>query len=334
MAKYSGAQFALFLVDAYNLIVHLSESASMGKEEITQQTNPFGVTSEQHTPVGLEKGTLAVGGGIFDSTTDALHDVAPGSTRVSRTISAAIEGNTIGKHFMGFEGPIDSKYEVTDKRDGLTMANVNYLVSGAVDEGVIIQHLASFTADWQTKTGGANAVDAPVDYVADVGQRRFGMASASKAAASVITMKTQHGSPIVHGLTSGQLVFISGNSLAAPAINGQQTVTVLSTTTFSVPVDTTLSTGAGTDGTFVLASTVAGGVGYLHCTAFAPTSLVPKIMHSPDDITYAALITFTTLTAVGKERKTVTGTVDRYLAFDGDHTGAGSVTVFSGFCRN
>ena len=327
MAKYAGKDFSVFLVDGYNLIASLSESASMGKESITQQTNPFGIGSEGHSPIGLIKGMLAVGGGFFDAATDALHNIVADVTGFTRIVSAAMEGNTIGKHFMGFEGAIDSKYEVTDKRDGLTMANVSYLVSGDVNEGIIVQDLAAFTASWDTKTGGAGATDAPVDYSVDPGQRVIPITSNSMAAASVVTC------PIAHGLTTGQIILISGVITSSPTINGQRTVTVLSSTTFSVPVDTSLG-AAGTGGTFVLCSTVAGGVGYLHCTAFAITNLVYKIMHSPDDITYAALITFTTLTAIGKERKTVSGTIDRYLSSQGTNTGAGSVTVFSGLCRN
>lgn len=328
--KYSGASFAVFLVDGYNLIASLSESASMGKESLTQQTNPFGVGSEQHTPIGLEKGVLETGGGIFDAATDALHNVVGATRNVARIISAAIEGNIIGKHFMGFEGPYDAIYSVMDKRDGLTMADVKYTVSGAVNEGVIVQDLATFTADWDTKSGGAGAADAPVDYTTDPGQRVITIATASKAAACVISTGA-----VIHGLTTGQKILIAGNTLAGPAINGSQTVTVISTTSFSIVVNTAASTGTGSDGTFVLVDTVAGGVGYLHCTAYSGfTGFVDKIMHSPDDITYAALITFTNLTAIGKQRATVLGTIDRHLSNNGDVTGVGSVTVFAGFCRN
>jgi hypothetical protein len=110
---------------------------------------------------------------------------------------------------------------------------------------------------------------------------------------------------------------------------------VISSTTFSVPVNVTI---AGTAGTFVLVSTSNGGDGYLQATAYTGfTGFIHKIMHSPDDSTYAALITFTDFAAVTgpkKERKSVTGNVDRYLSSNGDVTGAGSVTVFAGFSRS
>jgi len=325
MAKYAGVNFALFLVDQYNLIASLSESVSMGKEAITQQTNPFGVTSEQHTPVGIEKGMLSVSGGFFDPTGDALHTITgAAATQTSRIVSAAIEGNTIGKHFMGFQGSYRQKFEVLDKRDELVKANVSYLVSGQIDEGTIIQSLTAITADQIPPTA-----DTPVDYTTDPGQRVFAIATASKAAACVITCTKNH------GLTTGQKVFISGNTLSGPAINGDFAVTVTGLTTFTIAVNTTGSTGTGSDGTFVYSSTVAGGVGYLHVTAFSGfTGVLPSIMHSSDDTTYASLIAFTNVTAITKERLTVSGTVDRYLSSKVDVTGSGSVTPFMGFCRN
>lgn len=338
MGKYAGTQFSLFLVDGYNLAASLSESATMGKESLTEETMPFGVTSGQNTPLNIEKGELAVGGGFFDQATDALHAVTGSLAQTIRLVCAAIEDNVIGRHFMGFQGAYSQKYELMDKSTALTRANVTYLVSGDVNEGRIVQGLATFTADWDTKTGGAGVADAPVDNITDLDARGYPIASCSKANPGVVTMATENGSPIVHGLTTGQIILMSGNSLTGPDINTELTVTVLTLTTFSIGVDTSGSSGAGTGGSFALSSTVAGGVGYLQVTAYSGfTGFVDKIMHSPDDSTYATLITFTDLGSThtpAKERKTVSGTVDRFLSNNGDVTGSGSVTAFSGFCRN
>lgn len=326
--KYGGISFAALLVDGYNLTAAVMDACSIGHESITQQTNPFGVGSEQHSPIQLEKGVLTVGGGCFDPTTDALHNVIGDVTGFSRVVCALIEGNTVGKHFVGFEGAYDQKYEVMDKRDGLTMANVTYLVSGVVEDGVVVQNLATFTADWDTKTGGAGVTDSPVDWTIDPVQTPIAITSCTKANPGVIT------TPIAHRLTTGQKILASSNTLSGPSINTTLTVTVLTTTTFSIGVDTTASSGAGTGGSFVLVNTVGGGSAYIQCTAYSGfTNLVNKIMHSPDDSTYATLVTFTTLTAIGKERKTFSGTVDRYLSNNGDVTGSGSVTVMTGVCR-
>jgi len=92
---------------------------------------------------------------------------------------------------------------------------------------------------------------------------------------------------------------------------------------------------AGQDNT---ESSNAGGSGYLQVTALTLggyTNIIVKIRDSEDDVTYADLIAFTAVTAApADERKTVTGTVNRYVntewAFTGTGTGesASFITVF------
>jgi hypothetical protein len=76
-------------------------------------------------------------------------------------------------------------------------------------------------------------------------------------------------------------------------------------------------------------------VGFLQvsaCSGF--TNFVGKIQDSADDTTYADLVTFAdNVTDPYAEAVTVTGTVDRYLSFDGNITGSGSITCMSGFAR-
>lgn len=327
MAKYGSGNFSSFLVDGKDLRPSLVENVSISWEVLNQQTNPFGVTSEENTPVNIYKAMLNAPGGFWDNTTDEIHtNWATDPMGVTRVVCAALFGSAIGLPFIGLSGAISGKYEVLGRRDGLTKANLTYVCTGDVDEGVIIQDLATFTADWDTKTGGANATDAPVDYTLDPGQRVIGITSSSVANPTVITTAKPH------GLATGDIILIAGHTGSSPTVNGQRTVTVTGASTFTIPVNVTV---AGTGGTFVRANSILGGVGYLQCTALSGfTGVVMKIMHSPDDITYAALVTFTTLTAAGRERKTVSGTVDRYLSSNGDVTGSGSVTVFSGFARN
>jgi len=302
------------------------DGATMGSEVTTEETHPFGEGSEENTPIGIDKGTLVAGGGIYDETTDALHNAIGSVVGVSRIVCAAIFGNVAGLPFMGFAGPYSQKYDVMDARDALTKANVTYLVSGAVDEGVIVQQLTQYSADWDTKTGGAGAPDAPVDLADDTANRPVEITSNSVANPTVVTCTTPH------GLTTGDKVLISGVTGSTPTINGEYTATVTGTNTFTVPVNVTIG---GTGGSFVRTSTNAGGVGYLQCSQYAGfTNVVVRITDSPDDITYSTLITFSTITAApAKERITVSGTVDRYLASTGTVSGSGTITVFTGFKR-
>jgi hypothetical protein len=83
------------------------------------------------------------------------------------------------------------------------------------------------------------------------------------------------------------------------------------------------------------ASSSAGGVGFIQCTAASGFSgFVGKVRHSADDTTYSDLLSFTdNVTAPFAERVSVSGTVNRYLSFTGIITGSGSITIFAGFSR-
>lgn len=82
------------------------------------------------------------------------------------------------------------------------------------------------------------------------------------------------------------------------------------------------------------ASSSGGGVASLHLTAYSGlTNIVVKVQHSADDSTWADLITFTTATDATAERKTITGTVNRYVRATWDVTGTGSATFVVAFAR-
>ena len=61
------------------------------------------------------------------------------------------------------------------------------------------------------------------------------------------------------------------------------------------------------------AQTTNGAQAYLHVFSVTGTSCTVTIQDSADDSTFASLIAFTAATGATAERKTVTGTVDRYV---------------------
>lgn len=77
------------------------------------------------------------------------------------------------------------------------------------------------------------------------------------------------------------------------------------------------------------ASTTGGGVASLHVTTVSGTtpSNTVKIQHSTDNSAWVDLITFTAATAATSERKTVTGTVNRYTRET--HTISGTTPNFT-----
>lgn len=90
-------------------------------------------------------------------------------------------------------------------------------------------------------------------------------------------------------------------------------------------------TGTAVDrGASPITPTTHGGMFALHVTAFNGfTGVVVKVQHSADNVTYADLATFTTVTGKTQERVAVANgtTVNRYLRSSIDVTGSGSVTL-------
>ena len=321
--KQGSSSFSVFLVDGYNLLAAKVKNITTKVEPLQEESHGLGDSWNESTPTGMRRGTLTQEGAFFDTGTNNIHTALKAMSTTPRIVCAAWAGNAIGALFRGFNGALQLSYEVLGTVGLLTKANAAYGVTGQVDDGVIVQHHAAKTADWNTKTDGN-----PVDYATDPNQTVVPITSNSQANPTVVT------TPVPHGLTSGDIVVIAGVAGSSPTINGERTVTVITPTTFSVAVDTS-GGSAGTGGSFVRGNSSNGGVGYLEVSAAAGfTNFVGKIRDSADDSTYADLITFAdNVVAPFAERATVAGTVDRYLSFDGNVTGTGSITLFAGFAR-
>lgn len=327
MAKY-GTSGAIALVDGYNFLSAKLKTLSLKRESITEQTDGLGDNYEDHTPVGKERASLSQGGAFFDTATAGLHAAMASGTPTTpqatkRIVCLGTMGHSVGALFYGIQGAFTVAYEVLLEMTKLTKANVLYLVAGKIEPGLIVQPLATKTADWNTKTLGT-----VTDYTLDPSQRVIPIASNSQANPSVVT------TPVAHGLASGDIILISGVATSSPTINGERTVTVINATQFSVPVDTSAG-AAGTGGSFVRANSSNGAAGYQQVTAFSGfTGFVGKLRDSADDSTYADLLSFADVTAgPNAQRVTVAGVVDRYICYDGNVTGTGSIDAFAAVSR-
>jgi len=321
--KVGSSSFSVLLVDGYNLLAAKVQGITHKVEALMQPSHGLGDGTEAAVPTGTVRASLAQIGGFFDDSANGVHTMlaAIANLAVSRIVAYAFAGNTIGKPFVGAQGEYAMSYSVLGQGSKLTNATVEYSASGQVDRGVVLQNWTARAATFSTKTDGAS-----VDFTLDPSQRSIPISSIGTGNPATIT------TTVPHGLTTGQKILISGTT-TTPSVNGQQTVTVTGTLTFTIPVNVTV--GAGAAGSFVLANTVTGGVGYLQVSDYSGfTQVVVKIRSSADDITYADLITFTTVTAAPfADRQTVAGTVDRYLCVTGTVTGSGTLTPFVGFAR-
>jgi hypothetical protein len=98
--------------------------------------------------------------------------------------------------------------------------------------------------------------------------------------------------------------------------------------------ETTTSQDTSRDGS---AASNYGAVAYLICTAYSGlTDITVSLEHSDDDISYSTLVSFTALTDVGSESKTVAagaGSVKRYVRAAWTVTGTGTATFFVAWYR-
>ena len=101
--------------------------------------------------------------------------------------------------------------------------------------------------------------------------------------------------------------------------------------------DSTLSASATSSAVNNGSSTSNGGVGYLHVTANTRDGASTfKVQDSADGVTYADLVTFSSVSAsaTGGERVAVTGTVEQYVQAEAVPGGSsGSVTYTMAFAR-
>lgn len=329
MAKYGSPNFGAFLVDGYNILAAAVQGLNWKDTANTQKCHGLGDAWEKSSPTGLQKAELIQSGAYLDDTAGGIHAGMSAVPTTTRIVCIVPLSNTIGKLFIGFQGAITAAYEVLGKVNALVNANISYVISGALERGQILQ-------PW-TQISGTTTTTA-ADLTTDISQRTIPITSATKANPCVVTTS------VPHGLTTGQKVLISGNSLSTPDINQDLAVTVISSTTFSVAVNTSASTGTGTGGTLVLSSTVNGGAAYINLSQFAGlTSLAGKVQHSTDNSSWSDLAGASFAAITGgpgtdpncAQRVAVAAgtTINRYTRAVLTFTGGGTVTALVGISR-
>jgi hypothetical protein len=241
MAKYGSPSVGFLVVDGYDLLgSDVLSITAQEVETVLELTHGLGKTMEESTPTGLMRGAFGHEG-YYDDAVGSVNDALATKEQTQRIVCLSLTGNTVGAKFVGYAGAFAGKYSRLVNIGALHKAKADYTVSGAVENGIVLQEFETKTVDWNTE--GADSVD--------------------------------------HG-----------------------------------------------------ASSAAGGSAYLQIRTYTGfTGFVAKVRHSADDVTYADLATFANATAIGAQRVTVAGTVNRHLAADGNVTGAGTIEVMIGFAR-
>ena len=217
MAKYGPSSVSFFLVGG-NSLAGTTSTMTYKKIGGAEATDTLGDAWAEATPTGRLSAELSQTG-WFAAAANSTVSTFVGNEQTSQVVCVAPSGGTAGANVTLFEGGFGAEVERLIEKEGLHKLNCSYNVSGAVEEGKVVEALAA-----QTATGNSASLD---------------------------------------------------NS----------------------------------------ASSASGGSAYLQVTAKSGTSptMAVKVQHSADDATFVDLITFTTASDITAERKTVSGTVNRYL---------------------
>jgi hypothetical protein len=319
MAKASSSQFSVFLVDGMSLLAAKVQGVTHEIKALYEAATGLGDGWGASLPTGRQQATLAQSGAFFDDVTNGFHLAFANQLTLLRNVVFAWAGNVAGARFTGFAGTYGSDYAPQPVLNGLSKANVSYLISGECDRGLIVQPWIQQVGTWTS---------ASIDNAADTTLPTVAITSNSLANPSVVFAPN-------HGLISGDVALVAGVTGSTPSINGQQVVTFVDLNHVSVPVNVTI---AGTGGTLQRLNSDNGGWGFLHLSELTgPSNIAVVINHSSDNASWSALVTFAGMTAApGAQRVAVApGTVvKRYLQVVGTFTGAGTCTPFVGFSRS
>lgn len=312
MTLRSSADVGFVLLAGYDimgLITDLDEKL----DQVLEQSDGLGAATDEWTDVGMTKFDLSLDGFYDDTLTRTIEALAG-----EMVMLYALESNTIGDRCVGVNA-IRSTINRGPSRDALTKVQIALKSDEGSDRGQIsAPHVArtaigpaqTATDDWGTQAAAVNIAGSSADNPA------------------VITTAA------MHLLVTGDTVLIAGHG--NNDLNGNWTVTVLTTTTYTVPVDGGISGPSGAGGTSTRTNSKDGAVGYMECDALTlggATNVVIEIKDSDDDITFANLIAFAAVTAApDSERGTAAGNVQRYTQTEHEFVGgapAGQTITFA-----
>lgn len=281
-------------------------------EDMLEQTNGLFTSWEEHKPVGIAKILLEASGGLYDDETDGIVSALQAKGETKQLVGYGLHGAAHGADVVMLDGAFAATWKRIAARDGLTKAHALYKITGDYKRGRLLHN---FRTAETTASGNTEATS--VDQSTAQRLATVEITSSSVANPTVITTVTPH------GLITGDVIIISSHAGSTPSINGQHTVTVTGASTFTIPVNVTVG---GTGGTFIKV-TSTNGYADLHVPALVLggyTNVTIKVRHSADNITFSDLATFTVVTAVGAERVTIAGQIQRYTAISWLFNGAGS----------
>src|SRR3990172_4097572 len=140
--RYGGSS-GWILIDGYNLTAAKLQALRHKVINVTEPSGGIGDSWGEHAPVGIRQAELAADGGFFNTATGNSHEALKDGTAATpqtapRIVVFGLAGNVIGRPCVGYEGVTQIEYEVLAERDKLQRANAAYVVTGKLEEGVVL----------------------------------------------------------------------------------------------------------------------------------------------------------------------------------------------------
>ena len=152
MTRRNSADVGFLLIDGYD-ILGVSTGLEDNMEAALQETHALGDGWVKQQFTGLKKAEISQEG-FFDDAADSSNAALQGKEGLNRLLCYGLEGNTAGRHFIGYQGAMQSNYTRIATRGELHRANASYKGSGEVEEGIILHTHAT-----QTEDGDSDAID-------------------------------------------------------------------------------------------------------------------------------------------------------------------------------
>jgi hypothetical protein len=149
MANYGSSSVGFVLVSGYDLKGYSTEVSPIDKSALFERSDTLGDSWEEHTPVGVQAAYFTQKG-FYDDDSASINGILATGTGTERVVCISLEGNTIGKKFAGFQAAYGAKFKRILSRGGLHKCDAAYTISGAQEDGIILQELEAKTADWDT----------------------------------------------------------------------------------------------------------------------------------------------------------------------------------------
>lgn len=148
MANY-GPDDVVLLVGGYDLSGRTFEIGPIDTERVLEMTRGFGDSWDEHTPVGIHRGSVSHRS-WYDDAALATDAALVGALTTEKWLGATIEGNALGKNAVAFK-VAQRNVARLPMRDELTKIAAEYHADGRIDD--VAKLLQPFQAETSTSGG-------------------------------------------------------------------------------------------------------------------------------------------------------------------------------------